>query len=68
MDEFLGLNIENYVGFEIPQKIVDKAKVRQEYRKNGIFDKADSIRRELLELGYVVEDREEGDFKIKRRI
>ncbi len=66
-DEVLGLDIENYVGFEIPQDVVNKARARQEYRKNGIWDKADMIRRELSDLGYVVEDKD-NDFKIKRKI
>ncbi|KKS16697.1 MAG: Cysteine-tRNA ligase [candidate division WWE3 bacterium GW2011_GWA1_41_8] len=66
-DEVLGLNIENYVGFEIPQKVLDLVKVRQEYRKVGIWDKADLIRREISQLGYVVDDTGNG-YKVKRKI
>jgi cysteinyl-tRNA synthetase len=66
-DEVLGLDMENYVGFEIPQKVLDLAKIRFEYRKNGIWDKADSLRREIEGLGFVVEDKDK-DYKVKRRL
>jgi cysteinyl-tRNA synthetase len=66
-DDVLGLNVEKYVGHAVPQRVVDLAKTRQEYRKSGIFDKADLIRREIESLGYVVEDAGES-FKIKRTI
>ena len=65
-DEVLGLNIENCVGFEVPEHILNLAKVRQEYRKAGIWDKADTARKQISELGYVVEDLN-GTFKIKRK-
>ena len=67
IDEVLGLNIENYVGFEIPKKILDLVRVRQEYRKAGIWDKADYIRKEIAQLGYIVEDNGNG-YKIKRKV
>jgi len=67
-DEVLGLGLENYVGYEIPQRVVDLAKTRQEYRKNGIWDKADLIRREIEELGFVVEDTSNNSYKIKKKL
>jgi cysteinyl-tRNA synthetase len=67
MDEVLGLNIEDYVGFEIPQEIGDLAKTRSEYRKIGIWDKADQLRREIEEKGFVVEDSADG-YKVKRKL
>ena len=83
MDEILGLNIENHVGFEIPkkimdlsgivtvkkgggEKIMDLAKMRWEYRISGIWDKADALRKELFEAGYVVEDQQDS-YKVKRK-
>jgi cysteinyl-tRNA synthetase len=68
MDMVLGLNLENYIGYEIPQEITDLAKSRSEYRKAGIWDKADMLRRQISEKGYVVEDISEGKFKIKRKM
>jgi cysteinyl-tRNA synthetase len=66
-DEVLGLDMENYVGFEIPQQVHNLVKIRQEYRKSGIWDKADLVRKQISELGYVVEDLDNG-YKVKRKI
>jgi cysteinyl-tRNA synthetase len=52
---------------EIPKNVLDLAKMRNEYRKNGIWDKADVIRRQMLELGYLVEDLPNSDFKVKKK-
>ena len=68
MDEVLGFNLVDYVGFEIPQKIEDLAKTRSEYRKNGIWDKADIVRKQISEMGYVVEDTPNGKYKVKRKL
>lgn len=66
-DEVLGLNMENYVGFEVPSQIMSLAKTRQEYRKAGIWDKADFVRKQIAEQGYIVEDTPQG-FKVKRKV
>ena len=68
MDEVLGLKIEEHTGFELPDKVVNLAKMRSAYRKNGIWDKADVLRREINDMGYVVEDLDDDKFKIKRKI
>jgi cysteinyl-tRNA synthetase len=68
MDEVLGFNIVDYIGFEIPQKIIDLASTRAEYRKAGIWDKADIIRKKVAEMGYVVEDLPNNKFKVKRKM
>jgi cysteinyl-tRNA synthetase len=66
-DEVLGFNLENYVGYEVPKKVQDIARNRFEYRRSGIWDKADLLRREIEDMGFVVEDK--GDsYKIKRKI
>jgi len=67
MDEVLGLGIEDYVGFQIPQKVQNLAKMRWEYRKQAIFDKADVLRREISEMGFEVEDGKT-DYKVKRKL
>lgn len=67
MDEFLGLKLQEHIGYEIPNNINDLAKMRREYRKNGIWDKADVIRRQMLDLGYIVEDTPAGEYKIKKK-
>lgn len=68
MDAVLGLDLENYIGYEIPKEVVDIANSRNEYRKAGIWDKADMLRRQLSERGYVVEDMPEGKYKLKRKM
>ena len=67
-DEVLGFKLENHVGYEIPQKVQDLAKMRNEYRKAGIWDKADQVRKEVESLGFVIEDKPNGQFKIKRKL
>jgi len=48
--------------------VLDVAKMRSEYRKAGIWDKADLARKQILEMGYEVEDLPDGKFKIKRKM
>lgn len=68
IDKVLGLRIEDYIGFEVPQKVLDMAQTREEYRKAGIWDKADQTRRAIEEMGFLVEDLSVGKFKVKRKI
>lgn len=66
-DQILGLELQDYIGYEIPQEIQDLAKTRSEYRKNGIWDKADLLRREIEKKGFIIEDESDGGFKLKKR-
>ena len=68
MDEVLGLDIQEHIGYEIPTEVENLAKMRVEYRKNGIWDKADVVRKQIAELGYILEDVEEGKYKIKKKL
>lgn len=56
MDEVLGLGLINYVGYDIPIEVLELAKLRWEYKKQGIYDKADFIRRDIEKLGFEVLD------------
>ncbi len=67
MDEFLGFNLIDHVGYEIPTNITEMAKTRQEYRRKGIYDKADVLRKQIEAEGFVVED-VQGAFKVKRKL
>ncbi len=67
MDKILGLNFDNYIGFEIPREILNMAKTRWQYRRSGIWDKADLLRREIAEMGYVIED-SPNDYRVKRKL
>jgi cysteinyl-tRNA synthetase len=68
MDEVLGLRLQEHIGVEIPDNILNLAKMRNEYRKNGIWDKADMVRKQINDLGYVVEDTQTGSFKVKKKL
>ena len=67
MDDFLGLKLQEHIGVEIPKNVLDLAKMRGEYRKYGIWDKADVLRRQVNDLGYVIDDIPNGDFKVKKK-
>jgi len=67
MDDFLGLKLQEHIGVEIPKNVLDLAKMRGEFRKNGIWDKADVLRRQVNDLGYVIDDIPNGDFKVKKK-
>ncbi len=66
LDEVLGFNFDSLIGFEIPKEVEDLARTRWEYKKVGIWDKADFIRREIDEMGFSIED-SEGGYKVKKR-
>lgn len=68
MDQVLGFNIDDHVGFEIPDEIVNLARNRSEYRKNGIWDKADMVRKDIISRGYIVNDNTDGSFELRRRV
>ncbi|RJR28055.1 cysteine--tRNA ligase [candidate division WWE3 bacterium] len=68
MDKVLGLKLEDSIGYEIPEEVLNLVKTRLEYRKNGIWDKADLVRRQINDLGYVVEDLPNDKFKVRRKI
>lgn len=65
-DEILGLDIISYIGFEIPKEIRSMAKVRWEYKKQGIWDKADMIRKKIELEGFSIEDLDD-DYRIRRK-
>lgn len=67
MDKVLGLRLRDQVGYVVPEEIMDVAKTREEYRKSGIWDKADMLRKDLLVRGYIVEDIQGGGFKVRRK-
>lgn len=66
MDKVFGFDIVNMVGFEIPENILNLAKNRYEYRKSGIWDKADMLRREINSQGFTVKDNEDGTYEIRK--
>jgi len=65
MDEVLGLDLIKYVGYDIPLEVLELAKLRWEYKRQGIYDKADFIRREIEKLGFEVLDQKE-NYQLKK--
>jgi cysteinyl-tRNA synthetase len=67
MDKVFGLDLEEHLTLDIPSEVMDLARTRMLYRKSGIWDKADLVRRQISELGYLVEDLANGNYKVKKR-
>ena len=68
-DEVLGLRLNEVTQaeeIEIPEKVQGLIKERIRVRDSGDFKKADDLRKEVLEIGYIVEDTPEGP-RIKRK-
>jgi len=63
-DRVFGLNLAKVKKLKIPQKIKELVKIREKYRKEGNWQKADEMRRKIKNLGYQIEDTKEGP-KIK---
>lgn len=55
-DKVLGLNLKNIKLIKIPQEIKNLIKERENFRKEKNFQKADEIRNQLKEKGYLIED------------
>jgi cysteinyl-tRNA synthetase len=51
---------------QIPQKVLDLAEKREEYRKSQEWEKADQARKDIEEMGFVIEDTDTGH-KIKAK-
>ncbi len=62
MDEILGLGLSNYKVQElvVPQEVKVLVNNREDARKNGDFEKADMIRKEIEEKGYAIQDEQRG--------
>ena len=65
-DKVLGLNLKTRQKEKIPKEIVELVKKRKKYRQNKNWAEADTIRKEIEKMGYLIEDAESGDRIIKR--
>lgn len=63
-DRVFGLKLKEIKKPKIPKEITKMVKERENYRKEGNFQKADEIRKKIEDLGYKIEDTKEGP-KIK---
>ncbi len=64
-DKVFGLNLVKIKKPEIPQEIQKLVDEREEYRKQGNWQKADEVRKRIEKMGYAIEDAKEGP-KIKK--
>lgn len=65
-DEVLGLGFDGLIGFEVPKEVDDLARTRWEYKKVGIWDKADFIRRQVDDMGFIIDDSPTG-YRVKKK-
>jgi cysteinyl-tRNA synthetase len=63
-DKILGLGLDKVKKTYIPSKVRKLIEVREKYRKEKNWQKADTVRKEIEKKGYQVEDTKEGP-KIK---
>jgi len=64
-DKVFGLDLDKIKKTEIKKDIKKLAELREEYRKNKQWQKADETRKEIEKMGYLVEDTKQGP-KIKK--
>jgi cysteinyl-tRNA synthetase len=67
-DRVFGLNLEeciNTEGVDIPNAVLELANRREEARRASDYDLSDSLRDQIINLGYKVLDTQDG-FKIER--
>ncbi|MEK9168378.1 MAG: cysteine--tRNA ligase [Patescibacteria group bacterium] len=66
-DKVLGLGLGKIKPLKIPQKIKQLAAQREKLRINKQFIQADALRKQIEELGYIIEDTAFG-FKIRKQV
>src|SRR3989344_9068334 len=62
MDKILGLGLDEYLGkpLDIPAEVLELVEKRENVRKAGDFQKSDEIRKQILDLGFKIEDSDAG--------
>jgi len=64
-DQVFGFGLQKIKKAELPEEINNLIKLREDYRKNKDWQKADEIRKKIEKFGYIVEDTKEGP-KVKK--
>jgi cysteinyl-tRNA synthetase len=64
-DKVFGFNLKEIKAETIPAELLNLAKERQKYRKEGEWQKADEIREKIKKLGWQIEDTKEGPKLVK---
>ena len=66
MDSIFGLNLLEKEKIQIPEKIKSLAEKREKARKEKNWKKADELRKQIADSGYVIEDSKKG-YLIKKK-
>ncbi|HOK35299.1 MAG TPA: cysteine--tRNA ligase [Candidatus Pacearchaeota archaeon] len=67
-DKIFGLELDQIKLTTIPKEVKDLIQLREQYRKEKQWQKADEIRKKIQKIGYQVEDTKEGPIIKKRGI
>jgi cysteinyl-tRNA synthetase len=59
-DRILGLNLEKEEEWELPEEVKKLVEERERARRRGDYKTADTIRRKIRELGFIIEDTPKG--------
>jgi len=59
-DKIFGLGLDKIKKEKIPKNILELTKQREQYRKNKEWEKADKARKGIKEMGYEIEDTQDG--------
>ena len=65
-DQVLGLGIKHFGKEEIPAEIIFLAKERGLARSNKDFRRSDALRNEISARGYVIDDKKDGSYSIRK--
>lgn len=65
-DKILGLNLDKEEKIVIPSEVKKLADIREKARQEKAWDDADQLRRDIANLGFIVEDTEKG-YVLKRK-
>jgi cysteinyl-tRNA synthetase len=66
-DAVLGLSIQRMASVEIPAEVLALARERDAVRQIKDFKKSDELRDEISRLGYVVDDKKDGSYSLRKR-
>lgn len=66
-DEVLGLDLGKIVKLEIPSHITKLAEERKKARINNDFEKSDHLRDEIADQGWIVEDKPQNEYELRRK-
>ena len=66
-DKIFGLGLDKIKEIAIPQEVRNLVALREKYRKNKEFKKADSLRDKIKSLGWEIEDTQDGPKIIKSK-